>query len=196
MRLADCRVYKGHLRNEWAITPFRKHPKSSKFVCINSSLQFRYNLYPFLEISRYLKEIDFHIDFCETSHNGKKKFSFKNVLSLTIEYRMYLKFLQKPRCLGWLNKVKFLKRQFQSKKLLFVHKKETERSFELSLSIGVFYRCIFNLEMQNFSLENHHMMNAHQPFCWWMTFTKVSYQFLPPSGWPFDFCGRGGVWVI
>ena len=168
MRLADCRVYKGHLRNEWAITPFRKHPKSSKFVCINSSLQFR------------------HISYI----------SFKNVLSLTIEYRMYLKFLQKPRCLGWLNKVKFLKRQFQSKKLLFVHKKETERSFELSLSIGVFYRCIFNLEMQNFSLENHHMMNAHQPFCWWMIFTKVSYQFLPPSGWPFDFCGRGGVWVI
>ena len=99
---------------------------------------------------------------------------------MTVEYRMYLKFLQKPRCLGWLNKVKFLERQFQSKKLLFVHKKETERSFELSLSIGVFYRCIFNLEMQNFSLENHHMMNAHQPFCWWVTFTKVSYPFLPP----------------
>ena len=109
-----------------------------------------------------------------------KKFSFTNVLSWTIEYRMYLKFLQKPRCLGWLNKVKFLERQFHSKKLLFLHKKETECSFELSLSIGVFYRCIFNLEMQNFSLENHHMMNAHQPFCWWMTFTKVSYLLLPP----------------
>ena len=29
-----------------------------------------HNLYPFLEIPRYLKEIDFHVDFCETSHNG------------------------------------------------------------------------------------------------------------------------------
>ena len=152
MRLADCRVYKGHLRNEWAITSFRKHPKSSKFVCINSSLQFRHNLYPLLEISRYLKEIDFHIDFCETSHNGKK-FSFKNVLSLTIEYRMYLKFLQKPRCLGWLNKVKFLKRQFHSEKLSLVHKKETEHSFELFISICVFYRFFSILKCKTLVLK-------------------------------------------
>ena len=52
-----------------------------------------------------------------------------------------------------------------SEKLSFVLRKETEHSFELSLSICVFYRRIFNLEMQNFSLENHHMMNARQPFC-------------------------------
>ena len=70
------------------------------------------------------------------------------------------------------NKVEFLERQFQSEKLLFVHKKETKRSFELSLSICVFYRHIFYLEMQTFSVENHHMKNAHQPFCWWMTFNK------------------------
>ena len=32
----------------------------------------------------------------------KYKDSFlKNILSLTIEYRLYLKFLLKPRCLGW-----------------------------------------------------------------------------------------------
>ena len=31
----------------------------------------------------------------------------------------------------------------------------------------VFYRRIFNLEMQNFSLENHHIMNARQPFRGW-----------------------------
>ena len=38
--------------------------------------------------------------------------------------------------------------------------------------------------MQNFSLENHHIMNARQPFCWWMTFTKVSNPFLPsPLKW-------------
>ena len=32
----------------------------------------------------------------------------------------------------------FLKRQFHNEKLSFVHKKETEHSFELSLSICVF----------------------------------------------------------
>ena len=94
------------------------------------------------------------------------------------------------------NKVEFLERQFHSEKLSFVHKKETEHSFELSLSICVFYRRIFNLEMQNFSLVNHHMMNARQPFCWWMTFTKVSNPFLPsPSRWlpwPLDVCGGVG----
>ena len=42
--------------------------KSSKFVCIKSSLQFMHNLDPFLEIPRYL-EIPL-IDFCETLHNG------------------------------------------------------------------------------------------------------------------------------
>ena len=36
------------------------------------------------------------------------------------------------------NKVEFLERQFHSEKLSFVHKKETEHSFELSLSICVF----------------------------------------------------------
>ena len=49
------------------------------------------------------------------------------------------------------NKVEFLERQCHSEKLSFVHKKETEHSFELSLSICVFYRRIFNLKMQNFS---------------------------------------------
>ena len=50
--------------------------------------------------------------------------------------------------------------------------------------------------MQNFSLENHHMMNARQPFCWWMTFTKVSNPFLPSPHkwltWPLDVCGGVG----
>lgn len=34
------KVYKGHLQNKWVIKPSRKHPKSDKFVCIKSSLQF------------------------------------------------------------------------------------------------------------------------------------------------------------
>ena len=43
------------------------------------------------------------------------------------------------------NKVEFLERQFHGEKLSFVYKKETEHSFEHSLSICVFYRRIFNL---------------------------------------------------
>ena len=50
--------------------------------------------------------------------------------------------------------------------------------------------------MENFSLENDHMMNARQPFCWWMTFTKVSNPFLPSHAkwltWPLDVCGGLG----
>ena len=137
-----------------------------------------------------------------------KNYLLKTYSSLTIEYKMYLKFVQNPRCLGWLktsqapcrNKVEFFERQFHGEKLSFVHKKETEHSIELSLSICVFYRRIFNLEMQNFSLKNHHLMNACQPFCWWMTFTKLSNPFLlpPPKWltWPLDVCGGRGIWVI
>ena len=76
---------------------------------------------------------------------------------------MCQKFLQKPRREE--NKVEFLEIKFHDKKLFFVHKKETEHSFELSLSIYVFYRGIFNLKMQNFGLENHNMMTVRQPFC-------------------------------
>ena len=61
------------------------------------------------------------------------------------------------------NKVEFLERQFHIEKL--VDRKETEHSFELSPSVCVFHRRTFNLETQNFSLENHHIMNARQPFC-------------------------------
>ena len=81
------------------------------------------------------------------------------------------------------NKVEFLERQFPSEKLSFVLKKETGYSFELAPSICVFYRRIFNLEMQNFSLENHPMMNSRQPLFWWMI-TKVSNPLLsPPPIW-------------
>ena len=50
---AASRVYKGHLQNECGvIKSFRKHPKSSKFVCIKSSLQYMHNLYPFYRNSK------------------------------------------------------------------------------------------------------------------------------------------------
>ena len=47
LRLAGCRVYKGHLQNEWVIKTLQEEPKRSKFVCVKSSLQFMHNLYPF-----------------------------------------------------------------------------------------------------------------------------------------------------
>ena len=47
--------------------------------------------------------------------------------------------------------------------------------------------------MENFSLENHHMMKARQSFFWSMAFTKVSNPFLPSRPkWltrPLDVCG-------
>ena len=97
------------------------------------------------------------------------------------------------------NKVEFLERQFHGEKLSFVHKKESENSFELSLSTCVFPLRIFNLEMQNFSLKNHHMMYARQPFCLRMTSAMVSNS--PASSPPpyvvahLTFVGEG-VWVI
>ena len=100
------------------------------------------------------------------------------------------------------NKVEFLGRQFHSEKLSFVHRKETEHSFELSHSIWVFYRRIFNLEIQNFGLKNHHLMNTRQPFCWWMTFAKVpNPPLLPSLIWLTMWLlggggGGGGEWMI
>ena len=86
---------------------------------------------------------------------------------------MYLKFLQKPRCLGWFksalirceeNKVEFLERQFHREKVSFVYKKKLSILLNFYF-LFVFYRRIFNLEIQSFSLENHCMMNARQTFC-------------------------------
>ena len=113
------------------------------------------------------------------------KFPFKNVLFFDHRVRNVPQ-VSSETSLPWLvqnkpsapirrveNKVEFLERQCHIEKRSFVYKEETELSFELSRSICVLYRRIFNLEMQNFSLENHRMMKARQPFCWWMTFTKV-----------------------
>ena len=72
------------------------------------------------------------------------------------------------------------KLQLHSEKLSFAHKKETEHSFELSLFICVFYRAYFQSWNTKFSLENHNMMNARQPFCWWITVSEVSNPPLPP----------------
>ena len=59
------------------------------------------------------------------------------------------------------------KDNFIAKSCLVSTKQKTGYSLELSLSLCVFYQRVFNFEMQNFSLENHHMRNARQPFLWW-----------------------------
>ena len=74
------------------------------------------------------------------------KFPFQNVIVLAIECKMYLKIQQKPS-LTWFhfktdrglrreeNKVEFLEGRFLDEKLLFLHKKKADHSFELSFSI-------------------------------------------------------------
>ena len=130
--------------------------------------------FSFTPISKWLENV--HETFVNTKHS-----LLKTNFSLIIEYGMYLKCLQKRVNLAALlvqnkpsapirrveNKVEFLERQCHSENRSFVYKKETEHSFELSLSICIFYRRIFNLEMQNFSLQNHHMMKA-----WWNLHTN------------------------
>ena len=127
-----------------------------------------------------------------------QKFPFKNVLSLTIEYRMYLKFLPNPRCLGCLKTsqrsvVEFFERQFHSEKLSFVHKKETEHSIELSLSVCVFYRHIFNL----WSWKPPHDERAPAILVDGWHLLKCQIRFIPHplNGWHdhWTFVGEGGM---
>ena len=61
------------------------------------------------------------------------------------------------------NKVEFLERQFHNEKLLFVHEKETDHSFELCICI--FYRRFFNVEMQNFGLNERAPAICHLLRC-------------------------------
>ena len=91
----------------------------------------------------------------------KQTFPCKTVLSLNTEYRMYGWFKTNHALRSTVEKA----RLNSSKDNLIVLIKETEHFSKLSLSICVFYWRIFNVEMKNFSLENHHMKNARQPFC-------------------------------
>ena len=132
----------------------------------------------------------------------------KTSFSLIIKYGMYLKCLQEPLCLGWFKTSQALRSAVQnwtrlnSSKDNFIAKSfrlSTKRKLSILLNflfLFFFYRRIFNLEMQNFSLEKHHIMIARQPFCWWMTFTKVSNPFHPSPlkllKWPLDDCGELG----
>ena len=84
---------------------------------------------------------------------------------------MYLKFLQKPRCLCWFKTSQALwsaekKTRLNSTKDNFIAKScrlSTKRKLSILLNFlfpFVFYRRIFNLEIQNFSLENHHTIKV------------------------------------
>ena len=89
--------------------------------------------------------------------------------------------------------VEFLETQlFHSEKLSFFRKMETEHSFELSLNICVFYRRISNLEIQNFSLENH-MINARHHFVdGWHLLTKGVKPASSPTPYVVDYVTREG----
>ena len=140
-----------------------------------------------------------------------QKFLFKNVIFFDHRERNvpHLKCLQKPRSFGWFKTSQALrsvvyKTRLNSSKDNFIAKSfglSTKRKLSSLLNflfpfVSFFDWRIFSLEMQNFSLENHHIMNARQPFCWWMTFTKVSNPFLPSPPkwltWPLDVCGGVG----
>lgn len=91
---------------------------------------------------------------------------------MTIQYRMYLKFLLKLRCLGWFQTGQAFRRE--ASKVEFLSKDNFVRKrFRLSLSIPLnfsfpyesFIGVFFNLLMQNFGLENHRMANKREPFC-------------------------------
>ena len=69
LRSAGCRVYKGHLQNEWVKKAFRKHSKSSRSILSTAfSSSIIYTL--FVEIPRYL-EIPL-TDFFGTSQNRRQ----------------------------------------------------------------------------------------------------------------------------
>ena len=91
------------------------------------------------------------------------------------------------------NKVGFLERQFHSEKLSFVHKKETEHSIELSLSVCVFYRHIFNL----WSWKPPHDERAPAILVdgWHLLSYQIRFIPHPLNGWHdhWTFVGEGGM---
>ena len=126
---------------------------------------------------------------------------------MIIEYGMYLKCLQKPRCLGWFKTSQALlsavhKTRLNSSKDNFIAK-----SFRLStkrkLSILLNFLFPFVSFIGGFSILKCKTLVlktttswTRQPFCWWMTFTKVSNPFLPSPPkwltWPLDVCREVG----
>ena len=73
----------------------------------------------------------------------------------------------------------------------FVHKKETEHSFELSLSICVFYRRIFNLESKTLVYKTTTWWTRASHFVdgWHLLRCQIRF-FLSWLTWPLDVCGK------
>ena len=150
---------------------------------------------------------------CQNVENAHETFlntkiPFQNAVSKTIQYRMCLKFLLLlPRLVqtsqGLWSAVNTT-RLNSSKDNLVAKGSRLSTKRDLSTLLNflfplVFYRRIFNLEMQNFSLKSHYMMNARQQFCWRMSSTKVSNwpASSPPPMWlpVWLLWGRGHGWV-
>ena len=98
------------------------------------------------------------------------KFPFKNVIVLAIECKMYLKIQQKLHCLGCISKQTMRsvvkKTRLNSSKDDFLMKSfpsSTKRKLSILLNflfpLFVFWRCIFNLEVQNSCLKTS---------AWWL----------------------------
>ena len=92
------------------------------------------------------------------------KFPFRNVIVLAIECKMYLKIQQKLRWLGCISKqtmgsavkktrLNSSKDDFLMKSFPFSTKKKLSILLNFLFPFFVFYRCIFNLEMQNSCLK-------------------------------------------
>ena len=122
----------------------------------------------------------------------------KIIFYLTTDYRMHLNFLQKPRCLGSKQAKRNAVKQtrLNSSKDNFITKNfclSMKRKLTILLNFPfVSFIGVFSM----LKCKTLVLMNARQPFCWWMSFTKVLNPFLPQPlrGWSFHFCG--GVWVI
>ena len=124
--------------------------------------------------------------------------------SLIIDYGMYLKCLQKPRCLGWFKTSQALlsavhKTRLNSSKDNFIAKSfrlPTKRKLSILsnfLFLFVSFIGVFSILKCKTLVLKTTTSWTRQPFCWWMTFTKVSNPFLPSPPkwltWPLDVCG-------
>ena len=107
------------------------------------------------------------------------KFSFKNVIALAIgaictwkfskNFAALVAFQNRPCAPPWRKQGWIPRRTISWWKASLPPQKKAEHSFELSLSIFVFWPCIFNLEMQNFCLNtsawwsrgSHFFENGH-----------------------------------
>ena len=115
---------------------------------------------------------------------------------MTIEYRMYLKFLQKPRYLCWFKTSQALwsvvkKTRLNSSKDNFIAKRSRfSTKWKLSILSNflfpfVSFISVFSiLKCKTLVLKTTTWWARQPGIFWWMTFTEVSNPFLlPPSKW-------------